>query len=194
MITKTEIKNFWIDYWCLMLNWTSFSILGFFSTAVIWAHILRDIFKVKRKFLLLNYTKDGDFGDPNIMLEKGFGYKENTPKFFKWWIRHCGAFYWWIRNHSWEFITRFIPEWKAGEVDKDENGKELFKTIKSTIDLSGKKGRFSRAGKENKGVHYIAYVINGRTYAQYSKANWLYTLELGTGGDRYRFIFKLNII
>lgn len=181
MITTQERRVFWIRYWKIILNWTSLSMLAFFSTAVIWAHILKHVFKVKIKFWILNYTVDGDYGADWWLEEKGYK-KRNL------WT----AFLWWWRNHSWEWISFFNPPWKAGEVDRDEKGNDIFETIKSTI-TTYKNGRFSRASKNNKGVHAIAYKINGEVFCQYSKANWLYTIQIGTGGSEWRFRAKLNI-
>ena len=180
-IDRKALRSFWIDYWCLMLNWTSFSILGFFSTAVIWAFILKHYLKVKREFLLLNDTVDGDLG-------AAWWLKVKNLKPGLW-----SAFRWWLRNHSWNFIRLFNPAWKAGEVDRDPQGRDLFEVIKSTINTSGENGRFSRADKHNRGVYYIAYKINGKTYAQYSRANWLFTFQIGTGGSEWRYRLQLNI-
>lgn len=182
MITKQERKAFWIRYWKIILNWTSLSLLAFLSTAIIWAHILKHVFKWKTEFWILNDTVDGDYGADWWLKEKGHK-KRNL------WT----AFNWWFRNHSWNWIRYFNPQWKAGEVDKDENGNDIFSVLKSTIDTSGENGRFSRADKYNKGVHSIAYKINGITFCQYSKANWLFTFQIGTGGSEWRYRSKLNI-
>jgi hypothetical protein len=184
-ITKEEIKQFWREYTILMIKWNLVSITGVLSTVVIWNFILKNYLGYKGKMATCNDTEptfiEGDFG-ANWWLEK----KGLKPSIWS-------AILWWLRNHSWNYISRFNPVWKAGSVDKNIHGKDEFKTIKGTV-KQGKNGRFTRAHKKKKvyGTSYIAYRIDGKVYCQYSHANKFFQIQAGAGGERYRFNIKFT--
>ena len=62
MITEKEITGFWIRFVLRENIYFFVWAIGFISTAVVWAFILKHVFKVKWKMWLLNDTVDGDFG------------------------------------------------------------------------------------------------------------------------------------
>lgn len=173
MITSKEIATYWKGWTWLMIKWNAISFFGFISTAVIWAFVLKHVFKVKRDFWLLNDTVDGDFGAEWWLKEKGL-----KPSLWS-------AFQWWFRNHSWNYIRKFNPPWNAGQTEE-------FQVIKNTLSKTDPDyGKFTRADKKNQiyGTNYIAYRIDGEVYCQYSHANRLFTFQIGSGGDRQRFKF-----
>ncbi len=149
-----------------MVRWFCVSLFGFLSGGVIIAFILKHKFNWKFKFWWLNDTPDGDFGADWWLKEKGL-----KPGLWS-------AFLWFWRNHSYNYYLRFKPGWKGGEADD-------FKTIKNTV----KGNRWRRASKENPGVKYIAYKIDGKVYCQWSFANKFIQIQLG-GGSEYRFRVK----
>jgi hypothetical protein len=164
-----------------MIRWFAVSIFGLISTGVIWAFIARHKFNVKFKFWWLNYTKDGDFGEEKWRKDKGLKDKSIWT-----------AMRWWWRNHSWEYISLFNPPWYAGKVDKDKNGKDIFRTIYSSVKDNEEYGRFTRAHKKDKnyGIKFIAYQIDQKVYFQFSAACRFIQIHMGSGGRRYRFNIK----
>jgi len=197
LISKKEIRHFWFFYWLLIIRWgcvSAFFILSVLSIpfsigvylggglwwwyltiyglVVPFNFLLKYGFKVKNLWFF-NDTKDGDFGADWWI--KKYNY-ENKSKFTRFIL-------WWKRNIVWNFIRQFKPYWKGGEA-------EDFRTIKSTVKDSEKYGRWTRADKENQGIKYIAYKIDGKVYCQWSFANKLIQIQLG-GGSEYRFRIKL---
>lgn len=167
MITDREIKAFWNRWDLIMIRWFLVSAFGLLSTAVIWAFILKHYCGVKTKFWLLNDTVDGDFGAEWWLKEKGW-----TPGLWS-------AFHWWRRNHSWNYICKFAPEWEGGNTQER-------RIIRSTIDHE-KHGFFTWCSKDGvHGLHYVAYRINGKVYCRYSQANKKREKIFGAGGDRYK--------
>jgi len=170
MITEREITAFWIRFASREIVYFLVWFSGFISTAVIWAFILKHVFKVKIKFWLLNDTVDGDFGAG-------------------WWLRREGlthglwsAFRWWWRNKAWNFYIRSVPEWNAGKVDE-------FWVIKDTIKFSNRTdGRFTKANidKGIYGINYYCYKLNGKVFCNYSKATPSIEMQFGAGGQEYR--------
>ena len=174
MITDKEITAFWIRFVLREVIYFFVWSIGFISTAVIWAFILKHVFKVKWKIWLLNDTVDGDFGAD-------------------WWLRREGlkpglwsAFRWWWRNKAWNFYIRSVPKWNAGEVDE-------FRMIKLTI-LDEQMyqyamyNRFTKANKEKEiyGINYYCYKLNGKVFCNYSKASPSIEMQFGAGGQEYR--------
>ncbi|AVR43788.1 hypothetical protein C7S20_00040 [Christiangramia fulva] len=196
-ITDSEIKEYWTWYDKLILKWNLVSFFGFITTAVIWAFILKHVFKVKTKFWLLNDTKDGDWGDPKELAKKRLLLKENAPALFKWFIKLDGAIWWWLRNHSWNYISRYKPEWNGGS-------NEGFEIIKNTTPFSNeyiisRKGIFEQKGiytwltkhMKIEGELEVAYIVNGKLECRYSKVwkdifgRW-HQKQKGSGGQYYR--------
>lgn len=178
MITNRAIRGAWWKYIGIHSDQLIVSMVGFLTTGVIWAHIAKHVFHSKFKFWWLNDTPDGDYGPSWFM--------EGFPRGI------ITAFFWWLRNHSWNFYYTHIPEWKAGSVDRI-NGESQFRSIKRTITKETEYGRFTKASKADGiyGTNYFAYQINGRTYFNYSYANKYITIQLGAGGNEYRFWIKL---
>ena len=168
MITDKEITAFWIRFALREIVYFLVWFSGFISTAVIWAFILKHVFKVKIKFWLLNDTVDGDFGAD-------------------WWLRREGlkpglwsAFRWWWRNKAWNFYIRSVPEWNGGEVDD-------FWYLKR-VD-----GKFTKANKDKEiyGINYYCYRLNGKVFCNYSKATPSIEMQFGAGGNEWRNWIKI---
>lgn len=184
MITDKEIQGFWNFFWPLMRKWFGRSFLAFISTAVIWDFISKNYLGSKKWYSSMNDTPDGDFGNEEWLEEKGLK---------KSWY---SAFRWWFRNHSWNYISQYNPEWKAGEVDLTEEGQEMFLILSNTTgklieDLPD--GIFTWLTRDMKieGELYVAYRINGKVYCRYSKVwkDWFgrwRQYQKGAGGERYR--------
>jgi len=175
MITEKEITAFWIRFALREVIYFLVWSIGFISTAVIWAFILKHVFKVKIKFWLLNDTVDGDFGAD-------------------WWLQREGlkpglwsAFRWWWRNKAWNFYLRSVPEWNAGKVYE-------FWYIKNTIKLYERvDGRFTKANKDKEiyGINYYCYRLNGKVFCNYSKASPSIEMQFGAGGNEWRMWIKI---
>ena len=175
MITDKEITAFWIRFALREVIYLLVWSIGFISTAVIWAFILKHVFKIKWKMWLLNDTVDGDFGAD-------------------WWLRREGlkpgiwsAFRWWFRNKAWNFYRLDVPEWNGGEVDE-------FWVIKNTIEFSDRTdGRFTKANidKGIYGINYYCYKLNGKVFCNYSKASPSIEMQFGAGGQEYRNWIKI---
>lgn len=172
-ITRDEINTSWVIYWDVIYFWGLHSFGAFISTAVIWDFISKNYLGSKVWYASMNDTEDGDFGSEKWRKEKG--YKKN------WWA----AFNWWFRNICWNYISQFNPPWYAGEVQE-------FLTITDTLTSKDEYGRFTRADKTKGiyGTHHIAYRIDGQVYTQWSHANKVFHLQIGTGGSEYRFRMK----
>lgn len=180
-ITQKEIDAFWSFYRKIMFRWNFVSALGLLSFGVVLAFIAKHVFQVKFKFWWLNDTPDGDFGG-------------------QWWLDREGlkpgtrsAIRWWFRNHSWNYISKFNPDWKDGEVDI-VNGKEEVEILHCDVDVSRFDDLFFHwmTREDGIGTIYIAYRINGRVYCRFSqvKKDWLGRLvqiQRGAGGRRYRY-------
>lgn len=163
MISKKEIWSFWVELSLIQIARFSLSFFGFILLP--FALILKYQFGVK-DIWLLNDTKDGDFGnDPNWK-------HYDKPK----WVRF---FLWFFRNHSWNFIRNFNPEWNAGEAFE-------YKIIKNTTGKDVKWVWCTRLGTH--GTHYIAYRVfeGGKVYCRYSTANHRKERHYGCGGERYK--------
>lgn len=125
----------------------------------------------------MNNTPDGDFGNEEWLEEKGLK---------KSWY---SAFRWWFRNHSWNYISQFNPEWKDGE-------NEEYRIIKNTTGVKAENlpdGIYTWLTRDMKieGELYVAYRINGKVYCRYSKVwkDWLgrwRQFQKGAGGERYK--------
>lgn len=170
MITDQEIKDFWKDYDVHMDKWFLVWFFGFISTAVVWAHILKHVFKVKTEFWLLNDTEDGDYGAD-------------------WWLKREGlktnlysAFRWWWRNRAWNYFMFKVPEWDAGQADE-------FRVIKNTIKIEDMdEGRWTKANMDKGiyGINYYCYRLNGKVFCNYSEATQKKEKQFGAGGNEYR--------
>lgn len=171
MISEKEIQAFWNRWDIIMISWFLVSLFGF--PLLPFAYILKYKFGVKGLWLL-NDTVDGDFGDPDVLKEYGRSNKSKLSNFI----------WWWFRNHSWNYISKFNPEWEGGKT-KD------FLIIKTTLTREQiLNNPFQWCTKKGvHGLHYIAYRINGKVYCRYSEANAKRERIFGAGGDR----FKLKI-
>lgn len=186
MISDKEIEKFWAEWDIRNVKWFSFSALGVLTTGVFWAYFLKHVVKIKFKFWWLNDTVDGDHGGEQWLKDK------NLKKGFWTTIK------WWIRNHSWNFIYKYLPFWKNGEVDRNAEGKDFFRVILCTIpyhqmlDNNGKYNRFTKANKKEGvyGINYYAYKINGITYCNYSYASPKIEKQFGAGGNEWRCWIK----
>ena len=171
MITDKEKRLFWIGFALREVIYFLVWSIGFISTAVVWAFILKHVFKVERKMWLLNDTVDGDFGAD-------------------WWLQREGlkpglwsAFRWWWRNKAWNFYIRSVPEWNAGKVDE-------FWCIKNTIRFDGKWIKANKS-KGIYGINYYCYKLNGKVFCNYSKASQSIEMQFGAGGNEYRNWIKI---
>src|SRR5690606_29972288 len=131
---------FWNRFDLIMISWflvSAFfvlSVISFFTSIVlyilgfdwwIWLYIfglivpinifLKYGLKVKNLWLF-NDTKDGDFGDPYEIKKAGM---EDEPKL-------CQVIWWWLRKHSWKYISKCNPESEGGNT-------EDFEIIKTTL-------------------------------------------------------------
>lgn len=128
----------------------------------------------------MNDTEDGDFGAVWWLLDNNL-----KPSWYS-------AFRWWFRNHSWNYISQFNPEWNEGD-------NEEFRILTNTIgeDLFDRDtwpdGIYTWLTRDMKieAELYVAYRINGKVYCRYSKV-WKDKLgrwkqfQKGAGGDRYK--------
>lgn len=145
------------------------------------ALFLRHVCKVKFKFWWLNYTADGDFGSKKWLEDNDSGFL--IINFIKWWFR----------NHSWEFISKYNPDWKAGENDK-------YKIIINTTGVHYSQledGLYTWLTKDFKkeAKLSVAYRVNGKVFCRYSHVyrdvlgRWHQT-QKGAGGRRYKLNLK----
>jgi len=190
MISQREIKGFWKSFWWIMIKWNLVSFFGFISTAVIWAFILKHVFKVKTKFWLLNDT-EGDFDSGDFGAE--WWLEDNDTGFLI-----SNAIKWWFRNHSWNYISKYNPEWNNGEneeylIIKNTVGNEINQYHKDFDKEKWENGIYSWLKKdiEKECELYVAYRINGVVYCRYSKVRKDWTgrwrqYQKGVGGRRYR--------
>jgi hypothetical protein len=177
MITDKEIQAYWNWYDWYIIRWNLVSFFGF--PLLPFAYILKYKFNVKGLWLL-NDTVDGDFGSAKELKKAGRTVGRTLSNFI----------WWWLRNHSRNFVEKFKPEWSDGEV-------EDFRVIKSTVFKAGteieqlKKIRFVWCTKDGiHGLHYIAYRVNGKVECRYSAANDKFEKSMGSGGNEYRLRIK----
>lgn len=198
MITDKEITAFWNRYDVIIISWGCVSFF-FIASLLPWYYLFPWLFGIElhwaiwfyylvvpvnfllkyglgiKRLWFFNDTADGDFGDPNLLKKYGL---ENKPKWFR--------FIWWTsRNITWNYISKFKPEWNNGQA-------EDFRIIKSTITNDAESPlRWTWCDKYNThGMHYIAARINGKVVCRYSTAGSKREKQMGAGGDRY--ILHLN--
>lgn len=174
MITDKEIKSFWERFTIREDKYFLVWFFGFLSTAVIWAHILKHVFKVKTKFWLLNDTADGDYGADWWLEREGL-----NPSLYS-------AFRWWWRNKAWNYYVKSVPEWDGGNADD-------FRVIKRTIsDEDMTDGRWTKANKDEGiyGINYYCYRLNGKVFCNYSEASEKKEKQIGAGGNEWRHWIK----
>ncbi len=179
-ITPEEIDAFWSKYKKIMFRWNFVSAVGLLTLGVVVAFVLKHVFQVKFKFWWLNDTVDGDWGA-------------------QWWLDREGlkpgtrsAIRWWFRNHSWNYISKFNPDWKGGSVDI-VNGEPELKILYCNVDIKRfKDGIFHWMTREDGiGKISIAYRIHGNVYCRYSEVKKdrfgrLVQIQRGAGGRRYK--------
>ena len=181
MITQKEIDAFWRSYWWIIFKWNLVSIVGFLSGGVVIAFILKHLFKVKFEFWWLNDTVDGDFGSTDWLKDNDTGFKL------------LNAFLWWWRNHNWNYISKYNPDWEKGE-------NERYKILSNTTGVHYSQledGLYTWLTKDFKkeAKLYVAYRINGKVYCRYSEVykdvlgRWHQT-QKGAGGRRYKLNLK----
>lgn len=132
------------------------------------SYFFRYVLKLDLFYYLLNSTVDGDFGDDN------WRQKHNLEKGF--WT----GWRWTLRNSAWNFKGLFRPKWRAGET-------EAFETIKNTFD--NKWQWASKSGRQY-GLNHCYYIVDGTTYGRFSFADRYSEIQLGAGGDGYKFKLK----
>lgn len=161
---KRELFWFWVETALIHISRFSLSLFGF--PLLPFAVLLKYGLKVKGLWLL-NDTPDGDFAGGQDWWKH-----YNKPK----WIRFI---LWWFRNHSWNYLMHFKPDWRGGETAE-------FVTIEDTTSTDKRWIWCSRAGIHGK--NYIAYRVyeDGRLFARYSKASYDREIQAGCGGNRYK--------
>lgn len=190
MITGQELKGSKKRFAILMVKWFWVSFFGFWSTLVIWEFVFKNLLKIPGFYIFMNDTKDGDYGAQWWLDEKGL-----SPSIWS-------AVLWWIRNHSWNYIRKYLPEWDGGRVDKDKDGEDEFEHLILTIeeeDMKDSKGRHNRFMKASSrkgiyGINYYVYRLNGKVFFNYSRATPFLTIQIGAGGNEYRLWFKPRIL
>jgi hypothetical protein len=168
-ISKTEEYGAWLELFLIHIARLSLSVFGF--PLMPFALILKYLFKVK-DIWLLNDTKDGDFGnDPNW---KHYG----KPKIITF-------FLWFLRNHSWNFYRKFLPDFRRGG--------EIFEyrvitntTSNKTILMWCRRGIWL-------GKNYTLFRVfeKGKVFFRWSWANKDREAWFGAGGSEYKFRIKL---
>lgn len=199
MITDKEIKSFWNKWDMIIISWNIVS--AFYLLSIVSILLIPFVFIYELNMLLLMYpmvvpvcfllkyvfgvkgiwffndTVDGDFGSEGELRKAGY---LDKPKWFRF-------IWWWFRNHSWNYISRYNPPWNNGQAEE-------FRIISSTVipeDEPNHPLRWTWCGKNGvHGFHYIAARINGEVVCRYSRASKNNQVKIGAGGDRY--IFHLN--
>lgn len=179
-MTKREI-TYWKRCIGVLLKWFSLSFFGVVTGMLFIDFYRRHYLGKNDNSPFLNYTKDGDFGA-------------------EWWLEREGlepglwsAILWWIRNHSWEYIISFLVP-STSDKNKihviypeglnDIEKRDVYADLMQWSDRS--KGIF--------GMRYIFYtgeLEDGTVVdcARFSYANKFFTFQIGSGGDRYKFLF-----
>lgn len=177
-LRKKKIK-YWLKYLIVILGWFSVSFFGFISGAVIIAFILKHKLGSRTEYWLLNDTEDGDYGG-TWWLEK----KDLNPSLYS-------AFLWWLRNPSWNYIEKF----KQPSTASKERVCVLYpkglndpKNLDKYADLM----LWSNHKKSIYGKRIIYYQVGKVFCGRFSYANKWFTLQLGSGGDRFKLLFNLN--
>jgi len=111
-----------------------------------------------------NDSIDGDFGSPGELKKKGY---QNKSKWFRF-------IWWWIRNHSWNYIELFIPT---------SNGSDVFE---HRIFFNSR-NKFNPEWLNEEGSFLVCYrgKEGGPIECRYSKVTSRWERHFGAGGHRY---------
>lgn len=166
MITDKEITRFWNKWDLIIISWNLVSIFGFIFLPL--ALILKYKFGVKGIWLL-NDTVDGDLGADWWLEERGY---KNSSKFVRFIM-------WWFRNHSWNYINKFVPT---------SNGSDPFE-FRIIFDH---RNIFHPVWLQDEGAFHVCYrgKEGGPIECRYSKVTKSWIRQFGAGGHRYKLHLK----
>lgn len=179
MSLKRKIRKYWWKFTSRMLKWFLLSFFGFISGMVIIDFIRKHKMNKDDNSPFLNDTVDGDYGAIWWLDEKNL-----QPSYWS-------AFLWWLRNHSWNYISSF-PQPSTADKSKINvlypEGLNDKKNLDEYVNLM----KWSKQSDSIYGLRIIYYEVENVFCGRFSFANKWFTFQVGSGGDRYKFLFNLS--